>query len=287
MTITKLTWSELQQRAAAVADRVPVGSRIYGVPRGGVMAAMLLNRSGNYLLADTPDDADVFVDDIVDSGRTRARLAATGKPFVALVDKTNGDSGIGWVQFPWEAEPSSDVEDSVVRLLQFIGEDPTREGLKETPRRVVKAWREMTEGYALDPHKVLGTDFDADGYDEMIVCRDIEFVSTCEHHLLPFVGVAHIGYIPGTRVVGLSKMARLVDCFARRLQIQEKLTRQVADAMEQVLKPRGVGVVLSAKHSCMACRGVRKQSSSMTTTALTGMFREQVVRAEFFAHIAR
>lgn len=283
MHTTKLTWNDLRARAA----KLPYGAA-YGVPRGGVFAALL---HGN--VADSPEQADFILDDIVDSGRTRERWKASGKPFHALVDKTNGDAGIGWVQFPWEAEPASDVEDSVVRLLQYIGEDPTREGLRDTPRRVVKAWREMTEGYRVEPGTVLGTDFAADGYDEMIVCKDIEFISTCEHHLLPFVGMAHVGYIPGLsalsggRVVGLSKMARLVDCFARRLQIQEKLTRQVAETMQAVLAPEGVGVVVEAKHSCMACRGVRKQSAGMVTTALLGAFKQHAVRAEFLAHIAR
>jgi len=179
---------------------------------------------------------------------------------------------------------SEDVRAGVIRLLQFIGEDPTREGLLDTPNRVVKAWTEMTEGYRQDPVELLGTDFDSAGYDEMVVCRDIEFVSMCEHHLLPFVGVVHVAYIPKERVVGLSKMARLVDCFARRLQIQEKMTREIACTMDKVLSPLGVGVIVQARHSCMACRGVRKQNASMVTTALIGAFRDHSVRHEFFHH---
>lgn len=275
MTITKLTWQDCRDRAA----KLPQG-KAYGVPRGGVYAALL---HGN--VAETPEEADFIVDDIVDSGRTRDRwLERIAKPFYALVNKTNGDAGLGWIQFPWEVEAESDVRDSVTRILQFIGEDPNREGLRDTPKRVVKAWREMTEGYLQDPAKILGTDFDGAGYDEMVVCRDIEFVSVCEHHMLPFTGLAHIAYIPKERVVGLSKMARLVDCFARRLQIQEKMTRQIADQMQTSLHPQGVGVIIQAKHSCMACRGVRKQAASMVTTALTGSFREHAVRDEFFAH---
>lgn len=179
------------------------------------------------------------------------------------------------------------VRNAVRTLLLHMGEDPAREGLLDTPKRVVKAWREMTEGYTLDPVAILGTDFEANGYDEMIVCRDIEFVSVCEHHLLPFTGVAHVGYVPRRRVVGLSKMARLVDCYARRLQIQENMTKQIADTMQRVLNPLGVAVIVQARHSCMSCRGVRKASASMVTTQLVGVLRKPAARAEFMAHVSR
>jgi GTP cyclohydrolase IA len=172
-------------------------------------------------------------------------------------------------------------------LLSYIGEDPAREGLLDTPKRVVKAWDEMTCGYGQDPAAILGSHFDGEGYDQMVLCRDIEFYSTCEHHLLPFSGVAHIAYVPRSRVVGLSKMARLLDCFARRLQIQEKLTKQVAVTMMEVLKPLGVGVMVEAKHLCMACRGVQKQKSTMVTTALHGVFKRHAVREEFFLQCRR
>lgn len=273
--ITKLSWENLKHRA----NLLPRG-RAYGVPRGGVYAALI---HGN--IADTPDQADFILDDIIDSGETRLKWSEFGKPFYALVDKTQDDRNLGWVQFPWEATPESDPEESVTRLLQFIGEDVDREGLRETPKRVVKAWLEMTSGYKLKPEEVLGTSFESGGYNQMIVCRDIEFSSTCEHHMLPFVGVAHIGYIPTERVVGLSKMARLVDCFARRLQIQERMTEQIVDTMDSVLKPLGVAAIVDAKHSCMACRGVKKQSSSMITTAIRGMFKDSTVRAEFLSHV--
>lgn len=169
-------------------------------------------------------------------------------------------------------------------ILAYIGEDPTREGLLDTPSRVVKAWDEMTRGYGEDPAVLLATDFAGDGYDEMVVCRNIEFCSTCEHHLLPFVGVAHVAYIPKKRVVGLSKMARLVDCFAKRLQIQEQMTQQISKAMMNHLKPAGVGVIVVAKHQCMSCRGVGKQQAEMVTASLLGAFRQPEVRAEFLDH---
>ena len=173
----------------------------------------------------------------------------------------------------------------MVRLLEFVGEDPAREGLLDTPKRVVKAWREMTAGYAVDPKTVLDTHFDGDGYDQMVICKGIEFTSACEHHMLPFTGVAHVAYIPRKRVVGLSKMARLVDCFARRLQIQERMTQQIARTMQDVLKPLGVAVMVEAKHSCMSCRGVGKQQSSMVTTSLLGVFREHKVKEEFLLQV--
>jgi len=177
-----------------------------------------------------------------------------------------------------------EARNAVETLLWYIGEDAGREGLIDTPRRVVKAWEEMTCGYHEDPAKLLATDFAGEGYDEMVVCRSIEFCSTCEHHMLPFVGVAHVAYIPRKRVVGLSKMARLVDCFAKRLQIQEKMTQQVAKTMMQHLKPFGVGVVIAAKHQCMSCRGVGKQQSEMVTACLLGVFKRPEVRAEFLNH---
>ncbi len=174
---------------------------------------------------------------------------------------------------------------AVRAILHYIeGPIASRDGLADTPARVVRALAETCQGYRLSPAKILARDFAGEGYDEMIVCRNIEFHSTCEHHMLPFMGVAHVGYLPGHRVVGLSKLARLVDCFARRLQIQEKLTKQISDALNQHLKPRGSAVVVEAKHLCMSCRGVQKHKSEMVTCSLTGAFRQPEVRAEFFGH---
>lgn len=179
---------------------------------------------------------------------------------------------------------AEEAQAAVRTILSYIGEDVTREGLLDTPRRVVKAWDELCVGYEQDPKRVLGTDFDGDGYDEMIVVPHIEFVSVCEHHMLPFLGEAFVGYVPRKRIVGLSKVARLVDAYARRLQVQERLTKQVADAMQSVLKPAGVGVIVKAKHSCMSCRGVMKQKAEMVTCTLHGVFRKPEVRAEFMGH---
>lgn len=169
----------------------------------------------------------------------------------------------------------------VQNMIRAMGDDPLREGVLDTPRRVVKSWKELFSGYRADPATVLGTTFEAEGYDQMVVCKDIELFSTCEHHLLPFFGKAHIGYVPGARVVGLSKLARLVEVFARRLQIQERLTEQIAVTLDQVLRPRGVIVVVQAKHMCMSARGVGKQHSEMMTSAIRGCLEEAAARAEF------
>lgn len=171
--------------------------------------------------------------------------------------------------------------DGVKSLLLLVGEDPTREGLLKTPARVVKAFREMTEGYSQDPVEILGTVFDAENYDQMIVLNGIRFTSICEHHLLPFIGTAMVGYIPDQVIVGLSKLSRLVEVFARRLQVQERLTSQIADSFNEVVHPIGVGVVVKAQHQCMACRGVRKSDSVMVTSKLIGRMRDPEVRQEF------
>lgn len=183
----------------------------------------------------------------------------------------------------------ADMGEALVKQMLLMiepeQEGNLREGLRDTPKRVVKSWIELYGGYALDPKKILQTTFKQEGYeyDEMVLLKDIELYSTCEHHMLPFYGRAHVAYIPNAnRVVGLSKLARLVDCFARRLQIQEKLTNQIADAIVECLEPMGAAVVVEAKHHCMCARGVGKQNSTMKTSALRGVFKEKnEVRQEF------
>lgn len=178
-----------------------------------------------------------------------------------------------------------EAEEAVRTLLRFAGEDPAREGLLDTPKRVIKSYDELFAGYAQDPVSVLSTTFEeVGGYDEMIVLRDIEFTSHCEHHMLPFTGHAHIAYIPTNKVVGLSKLARLVDMYARRLQIQEKMTAEIAKTLSDVLQPKGVAVVIDATHMCMTMRGVRKPGSIMHTSHLTGLFKsDSRTRQEFFS----
>jgi GTP cyclohydrolase I len=181
-----------------------------------------------------------------------------------------------------ESEYDLDIE-AIRRVIEAVGEDPDREGLRNTPGRVMKALREMTAGYDLDPKDILATKF-SEVVDELIIVQGIRVVSMCEHHLLPFVGEAVVGYLPNLWVVGLSKIPRLVEAYARRFQIQERLTQQVADALMDNLQPLGVGVVIRAQHSCMAVRGVRQESAYMTTSALLGYMREKPeLRAEFLA----
>jgi len=175
------------------------------------------------------------------------------------------------------------IEEAIVTLLRYIGEDPDRDGLRDTPARVARAWREMTSGYDDDPATILGRTFD-ESSDEMIILRGISFYSTCEHHLLPFYGTATVGYLPG-KVVGISKLARLVECFARRLQIQERMTRQIADAIETHLDARGVAVILRAHHLCMGCRGVRQEETEMVTSSMLGILRSDATsRSEFLCN---
>ena len=175
------------------------------------------------------------------------------------------------------------AEAAVVTLLRALGEDVTREGLERTPARVVKALREMTGGYQEDPAAILATTFDPGGvYDELVVLRGVRFTSLCEHHVLPFSGVAHVGYLPKQRVVGLSKLARLVACYARRLQVQERMTLQIADAVMKHLEAQGVAVVVEATHSCMGHRGARQPEAVMVTSCMYGTMRESdSARAEF------
>lgn len=181
-------------------------------------------------------------------------------------------------------EPASDPrEDAVVALLQGIGEDPSREGLRDTPRRVVKALAEMTIGYQHDPAQILGTVFD-EVSEEMVIVRGIPFWSLCEHHMLPFHGTAHVAYLPDGQVVGLSKIPRLVECFARRLQVQERMTTQVADALATHLQPRGVAVLIEGEHTCMRIRGIQREGT-MITSAYRGTLRDDAARAEFLQHV--
>jgi len=177
-------------------------------------------------------------------------------------------------------------ENAITTILEQIGEDPSREGLLKTPSRVQKAFAFMTQGYSQDPKQILGDALFESSNNEMVLIRDIEFYSLCEHHLLPIIGRAHVAYIPNGKVVGLSKIPRMVDVFARRLQIQEQLTEQIAQAIDEVVKPKGVGVVLQARHMCMEMRGVEKINSATTTSALRGLFiKNPDTRREFFALI--
>jgi len=184
------------------------------------------------------------------------------------------------------ARPTRDQAEEAVRtLIRWAGDDPEREGLIQTPARVARAYREFFAGYESDPMQILATTFsEVDGYDEMVVLKDIRFESYCEHHMVPIIGRAHVAYLPEHRVVGISKLARLVDVYAKRLQIQEKMTVQIADALNTVLQPKGVAVILEAAHQCMSTRGVHKPGASLVTSRMLGAFRDDPsTRREFLS----
>ncbi len=188
------------------------------------------------------------------------------------------------------ARPSrEEAEQAIDTLLRWAGDDPAREGLRDTPKRVVQAYEDWFKGYTEDPVTFLERTFkEVDGYDELIVLRDIAFESHCEHHMAPIIGVAHIGYLPDNKVVGISKLARVVEAFARRLQVQEKMTAQIAQCIDSVLKPKGVGVVIDAVHQCMTTRGIHKSGVSMVTSQMLGLFRSDArTRAEFLKMIGK
>jgi GTP cyclohydrolase IA len=281
-----ISQGEVYTAAIALVRRAGLTStsRIWGVPRGGVGAALAVAGLCRGIVVDSPGQADIVVDDIYDSGRTAACYA--GKRFEVLFDKRLAPWTGVWLVMPWEVTAAGyddSAEDAVVRLLQFIGEDPAREGLRETPARVIRAWAEWSAGYTTDIAGIFKT-FEDGATDEMVIVSNIPVVSKCEHHLADICGMAHVGYIPNKRIVGLSKIPRLVEAFARRLQVQERMTAQVADAMVEHLAPKGVGVLIRAEHRCMSSRGVRVHGSVTTTSAMRGALLDKPeARAEFLA----
>ena len=283
--VLSLTWKDIEQRIQyAFLETDLQGKKIYGVPRGGLFVATIMKYKFGFEVVDDPSEADVIVDDLVDSGKTRAGYTTKypEKEFITLYNKTENYSGI-WINFPWEEEASKDIEDSVVRIIEYLGQDINSKGLIETPKRVVKSWGDLYSGYEQDPSEIMKW-FDDDS-DEMVVARDIDFYSTCEHHMLPFFGKAYVAYIPNGKVLGISKIARLVDCFSRRLQIQERITRQIGEAIESgdVI---GLGVVLKGQHLCMMSRGVNKQGADIVTSYVSGAMREKPeAREEFMRFI--
>lgn len=276
--IINVTWENVFDR---IMGGGPRGKKVWGVPRGGSIVAGLLQICKGNKVVDFAQEADIIVDDIIDTGKTKKDVEEElpGKGYWALVpNKTPGK----WVVFPWEEKGDQDVQNTVVRQLQYLGEDPLREGLKDTPARVIKSLKEMTGGYLQDPAQILARTF-KEPYDQMVVVRDIDFWSLCEHHMLPFHGTVTVAYLPNGKVVGLSKIPRLVHCFAKRLQVQERLTQEIANAMNEHLDPLGVGVAIRASHLCMTMRGI-KSPSEMVTSCLLGAFRKNAeARSEFLA----
>ena len=227
--------------------------------------------------------------------QTRARGGTAGGGAVRRAGAVARDLAVGGLSAPRDhtntphllsEKAEADFEQTVRRQLELIGEDPAREGLLRTPRRVARSMAWITRGYHQDAWSAVGEGVFEEAHDHMVMVRDIELYSLCEHHLLPFFGKAHIAYIPSGRIVGLSKLPRLVEIFSRRLQVQERLTGQIADAIEEVLKPRGVGVVIEAQHLCMMMRGVEKQNSKTITSALLGSFRDDAKTRDEFLRLA-
>src|SRR5271166_4342427 len=210
-----------------------------------------------------------------------APRGANGKDSMALRQDNHGGPASGG----GKAISDQQVEDAFRTIIKWIGEDPDRDGLAETPERLRRAYREYFAGYDEDPEEVLRKTFsEVDGYDEMIVLRGVTFESHCEHHIAPIIGRAWVGYIPNKRVVGISKLARVVEIFSKRLQIQERLTAQIANTIDEVLKPKGVAVVVKAAHHCMISRGIHKRGSDLVTSRMLGVFRDQqATRAEFLS----
>lgn len=272
---------------------------VYGIPRGGVPIATMISYELGIPQTLDPIEGCLIVDDIADSGRTLDQVIR-GLSTISLDDndtatlfvKTHSkfkptfwvDLTDLWITFPWELKDQPAGEDNVTRILEVIGENPNREGLIDTPKRYMNAMRFWCSGYQRQPKDILNTTFSEGTCDEMVVLKDIEFYSLCEHHLAPFFGKAHIAYIPNDKVVGISKLARLVECFARRLQIQERLGTQIADSIMEYLNAKGCGVIIEACHLCMRSRGVEKQNSTMITSALRGSIKEDSkARAEFMS----
>lgn len=280
-----ITAVEVLNICSVLARQIGTARCFYGVPRGGVPIALTLAAMTGGTAVRDPVEAHIIVDDIYDSGKTAARYQTRfpDKPFLVAFDKRRPEYH-SWLVMPWEMGEDKDesATDIVTRLLEYIGENPNREGLRETPARFLKAWSEWASGYKQNPDEILKT-FEDGATDEMVIVHNIPVISKCEHHLADIAGLAHVGYIPDKRIVGLSKLARLVDVFARRLQVQERMTTQIAEALEcSPLKPRGVGVLIRAGHACMSSRGVKIHGSLTTTSAMRGVFlANPETRAEF------
>ena len=295
----KISYSQLKLHSLKLAEIIQKSGQrygsVFGIPSGGLVPACIIAEALQIPLIEEPVENTLIVDDIKDSGKTLSKYPnndhavlfwkehgnTTAPTFYASIVPTNT-----WIELPHEAiEGKRGVEDNIIRLLEYIGEDVHREGLEKTPHRVQKMWKEVTIGYTQSAEELFASVFTSDN-GNMVIVKDIEFYSHCEHHMVPFFGKVHIGYVPNGKVLGLSKFARLVDIFAKRLQIQEQLTEQIAEEIKTHLQPLGVIVVIEAKHMCMMMRGIQKQCSSTTTSALRGIFKtDQNARSEFLSLI--
>lgn len=258
---------------------------IYGIPRGGVSIATFLSAAlGIPLITKFNNNTSTLVvDDIVDSGKTRGNYPHND--FVCLDFKYRGNNDLKnsiifvdeyynepWIKYPWEGN-ETEGEDTITRIIELIGEDPLREGLKETPKRVLNSYKELFKGYNQNPKDVFKT-FEPGTYDQLILLKNIEMYSICEHHLIPFIGKAHIAYIPRDKVIGISKLARLLEIYSKRIQIQERIGEEITTSIMKYLNPLGAACIIEATHLCMRMRGINKQNSTMITSSLKGVFLE-------------
>ena len=265
---------------------------IYPIPRGGYLIGIELSRILNIPIIYNKEDITkdtLIVDDLVDSGKTISEFKDNYKAVLYVKNKKRKSVNYyvkefdGWIKFADEKD--NEIETHIERILQYVGEDVTREGLLETPKRVRRAYEEIFSGYKQDPKELMKT-FQEGTCKEMVILKHCEFYSTCEHHMFPFFGHISIGYLPNKKVIGISKLARLVDCFSKRLQIQERMTTQIADTIEKELGAKGVYVICEGVHFCMTSRGVKKQDTSMVTSAVRGIFeKDHKARAEFLSLI--
>lgn len=280
-----ITWNDVSKAAKKVAKQIKDLNYkkiiLYGIPNGGIYAAQavyaeLIRMKQTAELTTNTYTSNIYIDDILDSGHTKEKY--NNKPFFTLFTKKRKSQ---WYLFPWEEIKNENGPiENIKRLIQYIGDDPNREGLRNTPSRVINSYTTLFSGYHKDPKDVITT-FEKGSYSQIILLKDIEFYSTCEHHMLPFFGKAHIAYIPDKKVIGVSKLARILEIFTRRLQIQERICQQVTEALTKYLKPKGSACILEAQHFCMTSRGVQKQDSIMVTSSLTGCFlKEQNTRNE-------
>lgn len=282
--IQKLSWFVIIQRVikSASEDGI-IRKRVWGVPRGGVHIAQLLSQHCQCELVDSPTDCEVIVDDLIDSGATREFWKSSQAKFWAPIDKSkNGDKN--WYVFPWEKDDEESPEEHFRRFIQAMGGlGISEQNQIDTPKRVVKAFTELTSGLDIDPASVLNKRFAVEGLDEMVIVRDIPFASLCEHHLLPFTGLATVAYIAKNEAVGLSKIPRLVHCFARRPQMQERLAQQIASTIMEQLDTVGAACFIRGSHTCMKIRGIQSDGE-MVTSAMLGLFRDDsVARSEFLS----
>lgn len=282
----QVNWKDFLILSAKLANSIDWTKydSIYPIIRGGICVASELSSFSNvpivWELSQDKRPSTLIVDDICDSGATLEPFMHDGYDCAVLHYAGHGatptyyaEKSNEWIVYPWEE--SDEIAKTVARQIQYIGDNPGRAGVIETPDRVVKSWNELYRGYRDDHRKILSKQFDvarSNASSEPVLLENIEFYSTCEHHLLPFFGTISIGYIPNQKVVGISKLARLVDCFSRRLQIQERLCEQIADAIQEELEPFGVYVKAKARHLCMIARGVSKQNAEMTSVAVRGEY---------------